>query len=159
MQRAWLAGLKTHGTPRAPAAGAQVRLVVREDVVSDGVSEAGVPAAVLAASLARLYDVELVTYADADSFDWRSLPDDGRVVILASTSRRRYGPHARATWRPDLHLALWNPFQALDIAAPALLAYGFAAPALEAVNHWLAGEAAATGVCPVAGFAGADGAG
>lgn len=153
MQQAWLAGLTTHRAPRAPAAGSRIRLVVREDVVSDGVSEAGVPASVLAASLARLYAVELVTYVDAEQFDWQSLPDDGCFVMLASTSRRRYGPHARANWRPDLHLALWNPFQALDIAAPALLTYGFVAPALEAVNSWLSGAVAATGICPVDGFA------
>jgi beta-N-acetylhexosaminidase len=121
-------------------------------VVSDGVSEAGVPAAAIAASLGKLYDVELVTFADPESFDWDALPRDGRLTVLASTSRRRYGPHARATWRPDLHLALWNPYQALDFAAPALMTYGFAPPALDAVNAWLAGEIEAGGVCPVPGF-------
>jgi beta-N-acetylhexosaminidase len=121
-------------------------------VVSDGVSEAGVPAAALAASLARLYDVDTVTFADAESFDWTTLPADGRFTILASTSRRRYGPHARASWTPDLHLALWNPYQALDIGAPALITYGFAPPALDAVNAWLAGGLEARGRCPVAGF-------
>jgi len=106
----------------------------------------------VADSLRRLYDVELLTYADADSFDWSALPQDGRFTVLASTSRLRYGAHARSTWRPDLHLALWNPYQALDIAAPALLTYGFAAPALDAVNAWLAGELPAAGTAPVPGF-------
>jgi beta-N-acetylhexosaminidase len=129
-----------------------LRLVARQDVVSDGVSEAGVPAAGIAASLGRLYDVELVTFLDAESFDWDALPRDGRVTVLASTSRRRYGPRARASWRPDLHLALWNPYQALDIEAPALMTYGFAPPALDAVNAWLAGEIDAAGHCPVPGF-------
>jgi beta-N-acetylhexosaminidase len=137
---------------KRPAPGAKVRLVVRQDVVSDGVSEAGVPAAAVAASLARLYDVDSVTFADAESFDWRDLPDDGRFTMLASTSRLRYGPNARAGWQPDLHLALWNPYQALDIAAPALITYGFAAPALDAINAWLAGEMEARGHCPVPGF-------
>jgi beta-N-acetylhexosaminidase len=95
-----------------------VRLVARQDVVSDGVSEAGVPAAHIAASLGKLYEVELVTFADPETFDWDALPQDGRFTMLASTSRRRYGPHARANWRPDLHLALWNPYQALDFAGP-----------------------------------------
>jgi len=63
-----------------------------------------------------------------------------------------YGPHARATWTPDLHLALWNPYQALDFAAPALMTYGFAPPALEAVQAWLAGDIEAEGHCPVPGF-------
>jgi beta-N-acetylhexosaminidase len=129
-----------------------VRLVARQDVVSDGVSEAGVPAANIAASLGKLYEVELVTFADPETFDWNALPQDGRFTVLASTSRRRYGPHARGNWRPDLHIALWNPYQALDFPAPALMTYGFAPPALEAVNAWLAGDIEANGVCPVPGF-------
>ena len=152
MAEGWRRALTARGNPQRPSAGAKVRLIVRQDVVSDGVSEAGVPAAVVAASLARLYDVDTVTFADAETFDWSALPDDGRFTILASTSRLRYGPNARGTWKPDLHLALWNPYQALDIAAPALMTYGFATPALEAVNAWLAGDLAATGRCPVPGF-------
>ena len=152
MEQGWRRSLTARGAPQRPPAGAKVRLVVRQDVVSDGVSESGVPAATVAAALAQLYDVDLVTFADAESFDWSTLPDDGRFVILASTSRLRYGPRARAGWHPDLHLALWNPYQALDIAAPALLTYGFAAPALAAVSAWLGGELEATGRCPVPGF-------
>lgn len=152
MARAWRAGLSTRGAPPRPAKGSRVRLVARADVVSDGVSEAGVPAASIAAALGRLYDVELVTFSDAETFDWDALPQDGRVTILASTARRRYGEHARATWRPDLHLALWNPYQALDFPAPALMTYGFAPPAVDAAIAWLAGEIEATGHCPVPGF-------
>jgi beta-N-acetylhexosaminidase len=152
MARAWRRALTARGTPQRPAPGSKLRLVARQDVVSDGVSEAGVPAASIAASLGKLYEVELTTFADPETFDWNALPRDGRFTVLASTSRRRYGPHARASWRPDLHLALWNPYQALDFAAPALMTYGFAPPALEAVNAWLAGEIAADGVCPVPGF-------
>jgi beta-N-acetylhexosaminidase len=152
MAEGWRRSLTSFGTPQRPAKGAQVRLVVRQDVVSDGVSEAGVPAEVVAASLRRLYDVELVTFADADTFDWSALPRDGRFTVLASTSRLRYGDHARVTWKPDLHLALWNPYQALDIQAPALMTYGFAKPALDAVNGWLSGELEAAGRAPVPGF-------
>ena len=152
MQGAWQRGLTVYGDARRPPQGAKLRLVVRQDVVSDGVSEAGVPAATVAAILARSHDVDVVTFPDAEGFDWDALPDDGRFTILASTSRLRYGPHARATWRPDLHLALWNPYQALDIAAPALITYGFAAPALDAVTAWLDGNLEARGRCPVPGF-------
>ena len=154
MARAWRAGLTALGQPQRPPRGAPVRLVARADVVSDGVSESGVPAAAIAAALGRLYQVELLTFADAETFDWSALPQDGRFTILASTSRRRYGPHARATWRPDLHVALWNPYQALDFDAPALMTYGFAAPALDTVVAWLAGEIEAPGCCPVPGFGG-----
>ncbi|MFJ1471219.1 glycoside hydrolase family 3 protein [Massilia orientalis] len=152
MADAWRRALTARGNPQRPAPGSKVRLVARQDVVSDGVSEAGVPASAIAAMLATLFDVDLVTFADAETFDWHALPDDGRFTILASTSRRRYGAHARATWTPDLHLALWNPYQALDVAAPALMTYGFAPPALDAVRSWLAGDIEATGQCPVPGF-------
>jgi beta-N-acetylhexosaminidase len=152
MAEGWRRALTARGNPQRPAAGAKLRLVARQDVVSDGVSEAGVPAAAVAASLGQLYDVELVTYSDADAFDWSALPQDGRYTVLASTSRLRYGARPRASWTPDLHLALWNPYQALDIAAPALMTYGFAAPALEAVNAWLSGALDAQGRCPVPGF-------
>ncbi|MEO7495012.1 MAG: beta-N-acetylhexosaminidase [Massilia sp.] len=152
MAQGWRRGLTAYGAPLRPPAGTRLRLVMRQDRVSDGVSEAGVPAAEVAAMLARRHDVDTVTYADAESFDWASLPADGRFTILASTSRLRYGPNARAGFKPDLHLALWNPYQALDIAAPALMTYGFAAPALDAVDAWLAGELAAEGRCPVPGF-------
>ncbi|GAB3374088.1 glycoside hydrolase family 3 protein [Massilia agri] len=152
MARAWRAGLTALKQPQRPPRGSKVRLVARGDVVSDGVSEAGVPAARIAEALGRLYEVDLVTFADAETFDWAALPQDGRFTILASTSRRRYGPHARANWRPDLHVALWNPYQALDFDAPALMTYGFAPPALEAVVAWLAGDAEAPGRCPVPGF-------
>jgi beta-N-acetylhexosaminidase len=152
MAEAWRRGLTARGTPVRPAPGSRVRLVARADVVSDGVSEAGVPAASVVAAPGRLYEVELVTFADAEAFDWNALPADGRFTFLASTSRRRYGPKARAGWRPDLHLALWNPYQALDFPSPALMTYGFAPPALDAVLAWLAGEIGADGVCPVPGF-------
>jgi beta-N-acetylhexosaminidase len=153
MAEGWRRALTARGNPRRPAAGSKLRLVVRQDVVSDGVSEAGAPAATVAASLGKLYDVDLVTFADAGTFDWSALPQDGRFTVLASTSRLRYGDNARNNWKPDLHLALWNPYQALDIQSPALMTYGFAAPALEAVNAWLSGELEATGRCPVPGFA------
>ncbi len=153
MARAWRSALSTRGTPRRPAPGSPVRLVARADAASDGVSEAGVPAAVVAAMLGRLYQVELLTYTDAEAFDWGALPADGRFTFLASTSRLRYGPKARAGWKPELHLALWNPYQALDIAAPALLTYGFAAAALDAVHDWLAGTLEARGHIPVPGLA------
>jgi beta-N-acetylhexosaminidase len=153
MAEGWRRSLTSRGNPQRPAKGSKVRLIARQDVVSDGVSEGGVPASTVATTLGKLFDVELITFADADTFDWSALPQDGSYTILASTSRLRYGEHARNTWKPDLHLALWNPYQALDINAPALMTYGFAIPALEAVNAWLSGALEAQGRCPVPGFA------
>lgn len=152
MQSAWQRGLTPYGQPQAPAPGSKIRLVISADVVSDGVSEAGIPAHKVAAVLAEIYDVETCTFADAESFDWTSLPQDARFTILTSTVRIRYNENARNTWKPDLHLVLWNPFQCLDIAAPALISYGFAPPAIAAVAAWFKGEVVAKGRVPVAGF-------
>jgi beta-N-acetylhexosaminidase len=152
MVNAWQRGLTPHDAPQAPAAGSKVRLVISADVVSDGVSEAGVRAEKVAAMLALNYDVEVTTFASESEFDWNSLPDDGRFVILASTIRLRYSERTRNTWKPDLHLVLWNPFMALDIAAPALITYGSATPALQAVADWCAGKVSADGKMPVATF-------
>lgn len=152
MAKAWQRGLTPHDAPQPPAAGSKVRLVISADVVSDGVSEAGVPAEKVAAILATVYQVEVTTFAKESEFHWNSLPDDGRFVILASTIRLRYSAHARSSWKPDLHLVLWNPFMALDIAAPALITYGFATPALQAVADWCAGKVSADGRMPVANF-------
>jgi len=54
MARAWRQALTTRGDPVRPAPGTPIRLVMRQDVVSDGVSEAGVGAAALAAMLGQL---------------------------------------------------------------------------------------------------------
>ncbi len=67
--------------------------------------------------------------------------------MLVSTRRDRHGP-LPGGWQPDLLLLLWNPFQALDIAAPTLLAWGHAAGALAAVRAWLEGRVVATGRAP-----------
>jgi beta-N-acetylhexosaminidase len=149
MADAWRRALTVVGTPQPLAAGTKIRLLACADAAGDGVAEAGLPAETVAALLARRYDVELVTFEDAESLDWAALPDDGRTVILASTTRLRYGEAAKKNWRPDLHLVLWNPFQTLDIAAPALVTYGFSAAALEAVADWLAGTLEARGRMPV----------
>ncbi len=151
MVRAWSRGLTTYKGAAAPAAGSKIRLVTSANVVSDGVSEAGIPASKVAAMLGRVYDVVTVTFEKMDDFDWSALPDDGRFVILASTIRLRYSEQVRKTWKPDLHLVLWNPFQSLDIQAPALITYGFSGPALEAAAAWFGGLKA-EGRLPVQSF-------
>jgi len=65
-----------------------------------------------------------------------------------SNHRTRFAA-AAATARPDLHIALWNPFQLFDIAAPSLVTWGYCDGALEAVRAWLEGRAQATAKSPV----------
>ena len=76
------------------------------------------------------------------------MPRDGRCNVLVSNHRARYGDAARG-WCPDLHLALWNPFQVLDVAAPAVVTWGYATGALDALHAWLDGRATAPGRSPV----------
>ncbi|MBC7994643.1 MAG: beta-N-acetylhexosaminidase [Rhizobacter sp.] len=148
MHRAWAAGLTALGAPQAPARHQALRVITQRSVPCDGVSEAGLPADAVARLFEGFTDVDLLALDDLQSLDWSTLPADGRCTVLASNHRERYGAQAQA-WRPDLHLVLWNPFQVLDIAAPAVVSWGYADGALEAVHAWLEGRATASGVSPV----------
>lgn len=144
MHRAWQAGLSRLREAMPPPRQARLRVVVQAEVPTDQVSEAGVGAQDVMALFQGFDDVQPWVTADLGSLDWSSLPADGRHTVLVSTRRDRYGPVA-ADWRPDLHIVLWNPFQALDVEAPTLLAWGHAEGALAAVAAWLQGEADAPG--------------
>jgi beta-N-acetylhexosaminidase len=145
MRAAWARGLVALGAPRPPRADQRLRVFTQRAVPCDGVSEAGPSAEQVAALFAGFADVELVAL---DRLDDASMPRDGRFNVLASNHRARYGA-AAAGWRPDLHLVLWNPYQALDVAAPALVSWGYAEGALEAVKAWLDGRAGALPTSPV----------
>ncbi|WP_440027580.1 beta-N-acetylhexosaminidase [Chromobacterium amazonense] len=147
---AWRRALTAHGDVPTLPAGQRLRLVVQEQAPSDGVSEAGLSASKLVAALSRRHALEVVRFQERAALDCSTLPQDGVFTVLASTTRERYGSRERQSWKPDLHLALWNPYAAADIAAPALISYGFADAALEAVSRCLAGEIAAAGRLPVA---------
>ena len=148
MRNAWRRALTPYRQPKAPPPGSKIRVIIKADASSDGVSEAGLSAQQLQAWLSTFYDVALSTFTQPEQLNWADLPTDGRMVILASTTRTRYPAHARETWRPDLHLCLWNPFQALDIEAPAVVCYGFAKPVLEALGEWFLGGLELTGSNP-----------
>lgn len=147
MRGAWAAGLTAVGQPRAPALDTPLRVFTQASVPCDGVSEAGPSGEDVAALFAGFADVEFVRVDDLQRLDWSRLPRDGRRTVLASNHRDRYA--RAADWRPDLHLVLWNPFQALDIAAPAVVTWGYANGALEALRAWLEGRAGAPGRAPV----------
>ncbi|HEX3139928.1 MAG TPA: beta-N-acetylhexosaminidase [Rhizobacter sp.] len=148
MHRAWAAGLSALGAPQPPARNQPLRVITQRSVPCDGVSEAGLPGQAVARLFEGFTDVDFLALDDLQALDWATLPRDGRRTVLASNHRDRYGAQSKA-WRPDLHLVLWNPFQVLDIAAPALVSWGYANGALEAVHAWLEGRATATGVSPV----------
>ena len=115
-----------------------MRVVTQSAVPTDYVSEAGPDAHQVASLFSAHTNVELVHVDDLATFDWHSLPADDRYTVLVSNTRARYSSHARQ-WHPDLHVVLWNPFQVLDVNAPALVSWGYATGALAAVRQWLAG--------------------
>jgi beta-N-acetylhexosaminidase len=152
MRDAWAAALTLVGEAHRPQRDDRLRVFTQRSVPTDGVSEAGLDGAGVAALFAGFDDVEVVQTGDLRQLDWsqvqREQVRDGRRILLASNHRERYDPRC-AGWRPDLHLVLWNPFQTLDIAAPAVVTWGYADGALDALRAWLEGRAEAAGHAPV----------
>jgi len=148
MRSAWARGLTGIAAPRAPRLDQPLRVYTQRSVPCDGVSEAGLSGGQVAALFEAFADVEVVQLGELRAFDWSAVPRDGRATVLVSNHRDRYGAASRA-WRPDLHLALWNPFQVLDIAAPAVVTWGYADGALAALRAWLEGRGALPGHAPV----------
>jgi len=100
-----------------------VLLVAWRQPQRETVSEAAADAQTLARELGQVYDVELHAVDDAADLNWAALRGRGLPLILATTFRHRQTALAGA--RPDLHLALYNPYAVLDVDAPAVLSYGF----------------------------------
>lgn len=148
MRRAWARGLTALHHPQPPRRDQRLRVLTQKSVPCDGVSEAGPSADDVASLFASFADVEMLAFDDLQGLDWSQLPRDGRLTVLASNHRDRYGAQA-AAWRPDLHLVLWNPFQTLDIHAPSLVTWGYAEGALDALRAWLEGRGTAPGTSPV----------
>lgn len=138
-----LTTLRAAQAPRGP-----LRVITQAEVASDGVSEAGPAAHDLASLWPRGTDIEWLVVPRLVAMRGQDIPRDHRCNVLASNTRQRY-PSAARDWPIDLHLALWNPFQALDLNAPAVLTWGYDAPALRALSAWLAGHLTATGRPPI----------
>ncbi|MFG6433880.1 beta-N-acetylhexosaminidase [Roseateles sp. LYH14W] len=147
MAEAWAAGLTTLRGAMPPALNAPIRVIVQGDVPTDMVSEAGPTGRQAVALFEAFSDAQVQMVDDIAQLDWTRVPKDGRVNVLVSTRRARYGL-AASEWRPDLHLSLWNPYQALDVAGPTVLTWGFSAGALAGLKSWLEGRSQATGRAP-----------
>lgn len=145
--QAWAAGLTALRGAAPPALNTPLRVIVQGDVPTDMVSEAGPTGRQAVALFSAFSDAQVQMVDDIAKLDWATVPKDGRLNVLVSTRRARYGA-AAAGWRPDLHLTLWNPYQTLDVAGPTLVTWGFAPGALAAAQAWLEGRAPATGRAP-----------
>jgi beta-N-acetylhexosaminidase len=132
--------------PRPPQG--PLRVFTQSVVASDGVSEAGASAQDVATLWSQQVDIEWRVVPELAQLSRADIPRDERCNVLVSNHRQRYPSQARE-WPIDLHLALWNPFQALDLPVPTLLSWGCEAPALRALRHWLQGRLVAAGHTPV----------
>ena len=148
MRRAWARGLTALGGAKPPPLDQPLRIITQRGVPGDGISEPGLSGDRVAMLFRRFETVDVIQVDDLCAFEWSTIGRDRRTTVLASSARARYGGQARA-WRPDLHLVLWNPFQALDVRAPAIVTWGYANGALDALQAWLEGRADAPGRSPV----------
>lgn len=148
MQQAWALGLCALRGAKAPVRSQPLRVICQASVASDGVSEAGASAEQVALLFDGFEDVVHLRLPELRALSAACLPHDGRLNVLVSNQRGRY-PAAAGALRPDLHLAIWNPFQALDIAGPTVLSWGYAEGALLALQQWLAGRLTPSAQPPV----------
>jgi beta-N-acetylhexosaminidase len=148
MRRAWARSLTALGGAKPPPLDQPLRIVTQRDVPGDGISEPGLSGERVATLFKRFETVEVMQVDDLGALDWSTVARDRRTTVLVSNARGRYGKHASA-WRPELHLVLWNPFQALDVAAPTIVTWGYANGALAAMQAWLEGRGDAPGRAPV----------
>ncbi len=148
MYHAWAQGLTTLHNAQPPSPHQPLRVFTQAAVPSDGVSEAGLGSQEIATLFQGFTGVEITPLTNLTELDWSRVPHDGRATIVVSNVRERYGAAARS-WKPDLHLILWNPFQALDVQTPSVITWGYAEGALRALKNWLEGRATSLGVAPV----------
>lgn len=153
---AWQAGLTALGDPVPPAPDQRLILLVPETAQAGAASDAGLRGEAFRDLLTPYFSLETICYRqdapEALAEQWTAKDRAEATVVLATTARRRATPALREVFQqiqPDLHLALWNPFAVLDVAAPALVTYGFRPAALRAVLAWLRGRAEAPGQFPV----------
>ncbi len=150
MNKAWARGMTAIGAPTPPTRGTPLRVIAQASVVSDGVSEAGLPLEQIQDLFASFSDVQYLPIATLRELDVQTLPRDGRCNVLVSNHHGRYRQSSAHAEGVDLHLAIWNPFQVLDIHAPAVVTWGYADGAMLALRAWLHGNATAPGIAPVA---------
>ena len=150
VRAAWARALTAHGAPKPPDRHRPLRVLTQSRVDSDGVSEAGVPAAAVRALFAGFEQVEFIEVPQLSQLQPAALAElatgPGQLVLVGN-HRGRYA-HGGAL-RADLHLPLWNPFQVLDVLAPAVITWGYADGALAALQAWLEGRTTAPGTSPV----------
>ena len=145
MVSAWQRGIgrignRRMGDPRPPAPNSRVAVILARDNPGGSAWERGLSGADILEALQRVYRVTPI---------WLETRDPLTAVPIALTAKSTHdalifvssqaGRLTSATrdavniMRPDLHLALWNPYAVADVDAPALLTRGLTAESLGAL--------------------------
>ncbi len=153
---AWGRGIVAHRNPTIPKPGARITLIAAEGIPGENVAEAGLDGMELAFQLAKIYAVEPILYdlkePNKSLGAVREARANNETILFAATSRLRLSPAVRdlaQAAKPDLTLALWNPYAVLDVDAPAIITFGYRNEGIEALLHVLRGETKATGTLPI----------
>ena len=148
MATLWQRALTAYRQPQRPPLGKPLRVLIQQSPAATAISEAGVDSAKLLQRFAQYYPLEVIPFDTVNNVDPAYFKEKAYTTLLVSTQRKRYQAAQVQHWQPDLHLVLWNPYCAFDIQAPAIISYGFAAAAIDALFAWLTGKIEANGTFP-----------
>ncbi len=152
LKHAWQQGIVAYNNPKPPTIGSRVTVVAADEVPGEYVSELGISGSNLVAALSSAYQVSPIYYQQDNPLAiLEAVQNATTPIIFASTTRKRLTEEVKALARaakPDLHLALWNPYNVLDVPAPAIVTFGYRTEAIQALLEVLKG-AAITGIAPI----------
>lgn len=153
---AWGRGIAAHRNPIIPKPGSRITLITAEGIPGENVAEVGLDGMELSFQLAQVYAVEPILYDLNDpgkSLEAvRQARAGGATILFAATSRHRLSSGVRElaqAAKPDLMLALWNPYAVLDVDAPAIITFGYRPEGIQALSRVLRGEIMPTAIAPI----------
>lgn len=144
--------LTTYKSPVLPRAQQRILLVCPKQLTAGGAYEDILSGEKLAAALQEVFpQVTLLTYAQQDALSsqgqLREALQQADHVLLGGIARELFNEQElqliadiRQTQKPLVHLALWNPYQVMQLKLPAFITYGFRHNALQALVEALQGK-------------------
>jgi beta-N-acetylhexosaminidase len=135
MIEAWGRGIASRGEPRPPAPGSRIAVISNRDNPGGSAWDSAPGGEAVLEALRRVYTVTAIDLEPLESAvqQVRAARETHDAVILITSSPRRLGRDRLVGLEPDLHLALWSPYSALDVGAPALMTYGLTTESLQAL--------------------------
>lgn len=152
MQQAARQSITAVGQVRLPKPGDRILLLIADTAMGEHIYETSPNAQALCAALGKHFSqLEVLAFPHGDplasTLALEQAAQHADFLLYASTSRRNLNPaeielaqKVVALNKPALHLALWNPYYIRQIPLPALVAYGFRPPTLQALAEAIAGQ-------------------